>query len=94
MPLIGQPRFNALFVRIEGEAAIAEVQRARCFLVWISGVPGRQEPDDHQEIDYRFVFAELQSLGYDGWIGCEYRPRGSTLDGLGWAAPYGIRRPT
>ncbi len=62
--------------------------------VQISGVPGRHEPDDQQEIDYRFVFAELQSLGYDGWIGCEYRPRGSTLDGLGWAAPYGIRRPT
>ena len=32
----------------------------------------------------------IDSLGYDGWIGCEYRPRGKTLDGLGWAKRYGI----
>ena len=32
----------------------------------------------------------LDAAGYDGWIGCEYRPKGGTLEGLGWAAPYGI----
>lgn len=58
--------------------------------IQISGVPGRHEPDGAQEIDYRFIFSEIESLGYDGWIGCEYRPRGDTLAGLGWAAPYGI----
>lgn len=56
----------------------------------ISGVPGRYEPDDNQEIDYRFVLAEIDSLGYDGWVGCEYRPRGRTEAGLGWAEPYGL----
>jgi hydroxypyruvate isomerase len=60
--------------------------------VQISGVPGRHEPDGSQEIDYRFVLAELDGLGYDGWVGCEYRPRGDTVAGLGWAAPYGIVR--
>ena len=58
--------------------------------VQVSGVPGRHEPDARQEIDYPFVFAELGALGYDGWVGCEYRPRGETGAGLGWAAPYGI----
>jgi hydroxypyruvate isomerase len=32
----------------------------------------------------------IDGLGYDGWIGCEYRPRGKTLEGLGWARRYGI----
>ncbi|HWA44113.1 MAG TPA: 2-oxo-tetronate isomerase [Hypericibacter adhaerens] len=58
--------------------------------VQIAGVPGRNEPDDSQEINYRAVFAGLERMGYDGWIGCEYRPKGDTVAGLGWAAPYGI----
>ena len=58
--------------------------------VQIAGVPGRNEPDDSQEINYRAIFAGLEAMGYDGWIGCEYRPRGDTVAGLAWAAPYGI----
>ena len=58
--------------------------------VQIAGVPGRNEPDDSQEINYRAIFAGLETMGYDGWIGCEYRPRGDTVAGLAWAAPYGI----
>ncbi len=55
----------------------------------IAGVPGRHEPDVG-EIHYPFLFDLLDELGYEGWIGCEYRPRGDTLAGLGWAAVYGI----
>jgi hydroxypyruvate isomerase len=55
----------------------------------IAGVPGRHEPDVG-EINYPYLFDLIDSLGYDGWIGCEYRPRGKTLDGLGWAKRYGI----
>lgn len=51
--------------------------------VQIAGVPGRAEPDDG-EIAYGFIFRELDALGYSGWIGCEYRPRGSTDAGLEW----------
>jgi hydroxypyruvate isomerase len=56
----------------------------------IAGVPGRHEPDDGQEINTRFVFGLLDELGYDGWVGCEYRPRGATVAGLGWARPWGV----
>ena len=57
--------------------------------VQIAGVPGRHEPDVG-EINYPYLFDMLDAAGYDGWVGCEYRPRGGTLDGLGWLAPYGI----
>jgi len=44
------------------------------------------------EINYPYLFALLDELGYDGWVGCEDRPRNGTLEGLGWAAQYGIGR--
>ena len=40
-----------------------------------------------------FLFEELDRLGYDGFVGCEYRPRATTLEGLGWFAPYAVKRP-
>jgi len=55
----------------------------------IAGVPGRHEPDVG-EINYPYLFELMDALGYAGWVGCEYRPRYSTLAGLGWAAAYGI----
>ncbi len=58
----------------------------------IAGVPGRHEPTVG-EINYPYLFDLLDSLGYQGWIGCEYRPKGNTWEGLGWAARYGIRAP-
>ena len=58
--------------------------------IQISGVPGRNEPDDQQEINYPFLLSKIDELGYDGWVGCEYRPRAGTLAGLSWAWPYGI----
>jgi hydroxypyruvate isomerase len=57
--------------------------------VQIAGVPGRHEPSVG-EINYPYLFGLLDDLGYDGWVGCEYRPLGTTLEGLGWAAPHGI----
>ena len=59
--------------------------------VQIAGVPGRNEPDSTQEINFPSLFALMDQLGYEGWIGCEYRPRGKTTEGLGWAAPWGIK---
>ena len=58
--------------------------------VQITGVPGRHEPDSNQEIDYPFLFSLMDEVGYEGWVGCEYRPRTGTVDGLAWAAPWGI----
>jgi hydroxypyruvate isomerase len=57
--------------------------------VQIAGVPGRHEPSVG-EINYPYLFNLLDELGYGGWVGCEYRPLGKTLDGLGWAGHYGI----
>ena len=51
--------------------------------VQVAGVPGRNEPD-LGEVNYRYLFSLLDELGYEGWVGCEYRPRGDTLEGLGW----------
>ncbi len=53
--------------------------------VQIASVPSRNEPDDG-EVNYPYLFKLLDELGYDGWIGCEYRPRGKTEDGLAWLA--------
>ena len=53
----------------------------------IAGVPERHEPDIG-EINYPYLFALIDQLGYDGWIGCEYRPRAGTSQGLGWARPW------
>lgn len=55
----------------------------------VAGVPGRNEPDGG-EINYPFLFDLIDELGFTGWVGCEYRPRARTLEGLGWAARYGI----
>jgi 2-dehydrotetronate isomerase len=57
--------------------------------VQIAGNPGRHEPDVG-EINYPYLFDLFDEIGYGGWIGCEYRPKGETLAGLGWAKRYGI----
>ncbi|MGE5649726.1 2-oxo-tetronate isomerase [Noviherbaspirillum sp. UKPF54] len=51
--------------------------------IQIAGVPERHEPDTG-EVNYRYLFRLLDELGYDGWLGCEYRPAKGTLEGLGW----------
>jgi len=53
----------------------------------IASVPSRNEPDG-EELNYPFLFDEIDRLGYRGFVGCEYRPRGRTTDGLGWFEPY------
>jgi hydroxypyruvate isomerase len=57
----------------------------------VAGTPGRHEPDVG-EVNYPFLFDLIDEFGYDGFIGCEYRPKGETRAGLGWAAKYGINK--
>jgi hydroxypyruvate isomerase len=60
--------------------------------IQIASIPSRNEPDG-EELNYPFLFAELDRLGYRGFVGCEYNPRGKTTDGLGWFQPYAGARP-
>ncbi|ARQ14078.1 hydroxypyruvate isomerase protein (plasmid) [Rhizobium etli] len=55
--------------------------------IQIASVPSRNEPDG-EELNYPYLFGEIDRLGYDGFIGCEYIPRGQTLDGLAWFKPF------
>jgi len=55
--------------------------------IQIASVPDRGEPD-HGEVDYREMFAQIEAMGYIGYVGAEYRPRGDTDAGLGW---FGLR---
>jgi len=75
---------------MEGDLAHRIRALAGCYPhVQIAGNPGRHEPDIG-EINYPYLFDLLDELGYSGWIGCEYRPKGETRAGLGWTRRYGI----
>jgi hydroxypyruvate isomerase len=73
---------------MEGDlAATMERLLARIGHVQIADVPARNEPGTG-EINFDFLLAHLDRIGYSGWVGCEYNPRGDTLEGLSWAKPY------
>jgi hydroxypyruvate isomerase len=55
--------------------------------VQIAGNPRRGEPDEG-EVNYGYLLDVFDEIGYAGWVGCEYRPRGQTQAGLGWARRY------
>lgn len=70
--------------RMEGElAATLSKHLARIGHIQLADNPGRGEPGTG-EINYPWLFRHIDALGYDGWIGCEYKPRTDTLGGLGW----------
>ena len=96
--LIEQTGSDNLFVqydiyhmqRMEGElSATIKANLPLIKHVQLADNPGRNEPGTG-EINYRFLFSYLESLGYDGWIGCEYKPRGDTLSGLAWRTAHGL----
>jgi len=70
--------------RMEGElAATLQKHLARIGHVQLADNPGRHEPGTG-EINYRWLFAHIDRIGYTGWIGCEYKPAADTEAGLGW----------
>jgi len=60
--------------------------------IQIASIPSRNEPDG-EELNYPFLFTELDRLGYGAFVGCEYNPRGKTTDGLAWFKPYAGVKP-
>lgn len=74
--------------RMEGElAGTLKTHLAKIAHVQIADNPGRNEPGTG-EIHFPFLFDWLDRIGYQGWIGCEYKPAGSTPAGLGWIAQH------
>lgn len=76
---------------VEGDVAMKLRQylpTGRVGHLQIAGVPQRHEPD-LGELNFDYLFGIIDELGYEGWVGCEYRPArgatpGGTSDGLGW----------
>jgi len=92
---VGRPnvkiQFDFYHVQIVGGDLIRRFEKHLSAVghVQIAAVPSRHEPDEG-EVNYPALFAAIDAAGYAGFIGCEYRPRGRTEDGLGWARPYGV----
>jgi 2-dehydrotetronate isomerase len=86
---IGHPSlklmFDAYHVQIMEGDVTKRLEKHRDIIghVQIAAVPSRNEPDEG-ELDHRHLFRALEAIGYTGYIGCEYKPRGRTEDGLGW----------
>ncbi len=75
--------------RMEGElAATLQKHLARIGHIQLADNPGRNEPGTG-EINYPFLFAHLDRIGYDGWIGCEYKPADDHRGGPGLAPANG-----
>ena len=86
-------QYDFYHVQIVGGDLIERFKKYQPLIAHVqcSQVPVRHEPDANGEINYPFVFAELDRLGYPHWIGAEYRPRATTEAGLGWGAQYGLK---
>ena len=94
LQLIADVRSSNLFVQydiyhmqiMEGDIArTLQKHLARIAHVQLADNPGRNEPGTG-EINYPFLFRHLDAIGYRGWVGCEYKPRTTTVEGLGWHA--------
>ena len=73
---------------VEGDLAkTIERLLARIGHIQIADVPDRNEPGTG-EINFDWLLSKIDALGYQGWIGAEYIPKGDTVQGLKWAAPY------
>jgi hydroxypyruvate isomerase len=96
LDLIAEVGSDNLFVQydiyhmqiMEGDLArTMEANLPRIAHIQLADNPGRHEPGTG-EINYPFLFAHLDRIGYARWIGCEYKPQGDTAAGLGWMKPY------
>jgi hydroxypyruvate isomerase len=76
---------------MEGDLArTIEREFSRIGHIQLADNPGRNEPGTG-EINFPYLFGRIDELGYDGWIGCEYKPKGETKAGLSWLRAAGSR---
>jgi len=92
---VGRPnvrmQFDFYHAQIEGGDLMTRFARHHAVIghVQVAAVPSRAEPDEG-EVNYPAIFDMLDRSNYAGFVGCEYKPRRRTEDGLGWAKRYGI----
>jgi hydroxypyruvate isomerase len=93
MAEVGEPNVHYLYdvyhmQIMEGDLA-RTLQRRRAGIghVQIADVPGRHEPGTG-EVSFPFVLRHLEAIGYGGLVGCAYRPRAGTVQGLGWIEAF------
>ncbi len=93
---VGEPNvkllFDAYHVQIMEGDLVRRIERHADVIghVQVAGVPDRAEPD-RGEVHYPAVFEALEGIGYRGLVGLEYKPRGSTEEGLAWMERLGVR---
>jgi hydroxypyruvate isomerase len=92
---LGSPRVTLMFDCyhvgcVEGDVIMRLRQHwDRIGHIQVAAVPSRAEPDEG-ELNYPAIFAEIDRLGWQGWVGAEYRPRAGTDAGLGWIEAMGL----
>ncbi len=84
-------QFDIYHVGMEGLDISGQIERHFPVIdhFQVARIPGRGEPIGG-DVDYRALFGMIDELGFQGWIGCEYRPEGRTEDGLEWIQEYGF----
>ncbi|MDY0976422.1 hydroxypyruvate isomerase [Massilia sp. CFBP9012] len=76
--------------RMEGEiAATIKANLGLIRHIQLADNPGRFEPGTG-EINYRYLLGMLDEIGYEGWVGCEYKPKAGTAQGLHWIGDHGL----
>ena len=82
-------QYDVYHMRMMGEDVNETLERSLPVVghIQVADVPGRHEPGSGT-IDYDALFGLLDRAGYEGWVGCEYKPEGRTEDGLRWAKLY------
>jgi len=92
---VGEPnlglQFDLYHRQVEdGDVAVAIKEYAALTRHYqIANPPDRGEPDEG-DLNYRWLLQQIDASGYTGWVGCEYKPRRTTVEGLGWAKACGV----
>lgn len=93
---VGEPnlglQFDVYHRQVEdGDVAVAIKEYAALTRHYqIANPPDRGEPDEG-DLNYRWLLQQIDASGYKGWVGCEYKPRRGTVEGLKWAAACGVK---
>lgn len=84
-------QYDLYHAGVNGEDVIAGAREHLTVIdhMQMAGVPGRHEPDTG-DIDMLAAFAAIDAMGYEGWIGAEYKPSTRTAESFAWGRPYGI----